>query len=166
MKKLYLMGGVPGSGKSSFLKIHDLGTSYSIISRDQIRFALVREDEEYFSHEDEVWKAYVSAAKESLAEVDATYLDATHISKASRRKILNALGSSLKDVEVNIIWFTIPLNIALERNEQRKGTRAYVPRGQIRRMFEQKQIPEIDEGFKRFYFVDSNSNISEVVRDE
>ena len=53
MKKLYVMCGGPGSGKSTWIK-KNLPTfkGYTkVVSRDEIRFSLVKEGEEYFSKE-------------------------------------------------------------------------------------------------------------------
>ena len=49
------MVGAPASGKSTWLKkTVPFMNNTRIISRDEIRFALVAEDEPYFSREDEV----------------------------------------------------------------------------------------------------------------
>ena len=54
-KCLWLMVGAPASGKSTWLKkTVPFMNNTRIISRDEIRFALVAEDEPYFSREDEV----------------------------------------------------------------------------------------------------------------
>ena len=62
MSKLILMCGVPGSGKSTYLKVHEpwFNESHVIVSRDEIRFSLLQEGEEYFSHEKEVWNIFVN----------------------------------------------------------------------------------------------------------
>lgn len=145
--KLYILVGVPGAGKSTYLK--DKLSSGSVTSRDAIRFSLVKENEEYFSREKEVFNIFVSEIKKSLAENENTYADATHISIASRTKLLRALGSSLKDVEVIPIVIQVSLQTALDHNELRKGTRAYVPRSVIRRMYEQFEKPSFEEGFRK-----------------
>ena len=45
---LYISCGIPGSGKSTFLKKH-FGPDELIVSRDDIRFQVLGEAEEYFS---------------------------------------------------------------------------------------------------------------------
>ena len=150
--KLYMLVGIPGAGKSTYLKNHL--PSGSVISRDAIRFSLVKEDEEYFSREDEVFKTFVSKIKKSLAENENTYADATHISIISRTRLLRALGSSLKDVDVIPIVIQVPLQTALDQNELRAGTRAYVPKSVIRRMYAQFQMPSLEEGFNQIIIWD------------
>lgn len=148
--KLYLMCGIPGSGKSTYLK-----TCFSqlpkVISRDDIRFSIVKEDEEYFSHENEVYAEFISQIKEALKFEREVFADATHLNETSRAKTLRALGASLKDVEVNVIWVRVPVEVAIQQNENRKGTRAYVPRSVIRRMHSQMTKPSKEEGFDHIY---------------
>ena len=56
MGKLILMSGVPGSGKSWWCKnkLPELEENVLYISRDEIRFSMLNDGEEYFSKE----KAY------------------------------------------------------------------------------------------------------------
>lgn len=58
MKKIYLLCGIPGSGKSTWAKNH-LDDNSIWISRDLIRFSMVSEEEEYFSKEKEVFKEFI-----------------------------------------------------------------------------------------------------------
>lgn len=148
--KLYLMCGIPGSGKSTYLKTH-FSQPPKVISRDEIRFSIVKEDEEYFSHENEVYAEFISQIKEALKFEREVFADATHLNETSRAKTLRALGASLKDVEVNVIWVRVPVEVAIQQNENRKGTRAYVPRSVIRRMYSQMTKPSKEEGFDHIY---------------
>lgn len=148
--KIYLMCGIPGAGKSTYLKTRFTNIP-CIISRDEIRFTLVREDEEYFSHEDEVYKEFIEQIKDALRFETEVFVDATHLNEASRAKTLRSLGKSLKDVEVNIIWVRVPLEVALAQNENRIGTRSYVPKSVIRRMYSQLTKPSKEEGFDHIY---------------
>lgn len=47
MATLYVICGIPGSGKSTWIKNHT--SSEILVSRDAIRFDMVKEDEPYFS---------------------------------------------------------------------------------------------------------------------
>lgn len=151
--KLYIMCGIPGSGKSTYLK-----TRFSqrplIISRDEIRFAMVGEDEEYFSHEKEVYDEFINQILDALKFSSEIFVDATHLNERSRAKLLRSLGKHLKDVEVNAIWVRTTLDTALSQNENRKGTRAYVPPSVIRRMNSQFAPPTKEEGFEHIYVID------------
>ena len=84
MHKLGIMCGVPGSGKSTWLKDKK---DVLVISRDAIRFQLVKENEEYFSKEKQVFKTFIKTIQDALdsnTTPHAIYIDATHITKKSR----------------------------------------------------------------------------------
>ena len=68
MANLYLMCGVPGAGKSTFIKKRTRLDHAVVVSRDAIRFSIVKPDEEYFSHEDEVVKIFWEQINKALAE--------------------------------------------------------------------------------------------------
>ena len=152
--KLYLMCGIPGSGKSTYLKTRFIQPPV-VVSRDEIRFKMVREDEEDFSHEKEVYNEFINQIIQELKFFQEVFVDATHLNEASRTKLLRSLGGNLKDVEVNIIWIKVPLEVALKQNENRKGTRAYVPETVIRRMASQITVPTKEEGFEHIYVVEN-----------
>ena len=85
------------------------------------------------------------------------FADATHLNELSRAKTLRALGKCLKDVEVNIIWVRVPVEVAIKQNENRIGTRAYVPKSVIRRMYSQATMPSKEEGFEHIYIFDGKT---------
>jgi predicted kinase len=152
--KLYLMCGIPGSGKSTYLKTRFIQPPV-VVSRDEIRFKMVREDEEYFSHEKEVYNEFINQIVQELKFSQEVFVDATHLNEASRTRLLRSLGGNLKDVEVNAIFVKTSLETALKQNENRKGTRAYVPETVIRRMASQITMPTKEEGFEHIYVVEN-----------
>ena len=89
MADLYLMMGVPGSGKSTFLKQYVNKKNSIIISRDEIRFSLLKEGEQYFSHEKEVLKIFWQRINTSLAENKNVFVDQTSLTPNSRKYLLN-----------------------------------------------------------------------------
>ena len=133
-KHLYLMVGVAGSGKSTWLK-HNARSESCIVSRDAIRFSMVSEDEPYFSREREVFNQYVldiQAALNSTA-YEAVYCDATHLNESARNKLLDRLD--LTNVETIYAVVVRPsLEETLKRNSNRQG-RLHVPEDVIKRMY-------------------------------
>lgn len=155
MADLFLMCGCSGAGKSTFLKNHINTESSIVISRDEIRFSIVKIDEEYFSHENEVLAMLWSEVTKGLKSGKNVFVDQTSLTPKARKYLIDNVDGYDK---INAVWVSAPLNICLERNELRKGTRAYVPRGQIRRMYEQFIPPSFDEGFFRIYKYNSLEN--------
>ena len=150
--KLYVLVGVAGSGKSTWIENHKTGFKrpYKVVSRDKIRFSLVKENEDYFSKEKEVFRKYIEEIKEGLYIGYDVFADATHINEASRGKLLRALGKSLKGVEVEAIVINTSLNTILNQNSLRAG-RELVPETTIRNMFSQFKVPSLEEGFDKIW---------------
>ena len=155
MCKLYLMCGIPGSGKSTWLKNH--ACDGVVVSRDVIRFSMVKEDEEYFSKENEVFAEFVRQINENLSVGKDVFADATHLNPASRNKLLNQVSGY---DEVHAIVMLKTCDTALKQNENRIGTRAYVPRSVIRRMANQLQVPRLEEGFKSVIVITEEEKVT------
>lgn len=146
-KKLFLLCGVPGSGKSTWAKSQVDKHGGIVCSRDAVRFSIIKDNEEYFSHEDEVFEQWIEKINFCISCdcFDNIYVDATHISRKSRQKTLSHLD--LKDVDIIPVWFNISPKTCLERNDNRTG-RAFVPKSVIRRMGETIEPPSHSEIFK------------------
>ena len=132
-KKVWLLSGAPGSGKTSWAKkqIKEYGGVHC--SRDEIRFSLLKEGEDYFAHENEVVALWLEKITNAInnPEVGDIYIDATHLTEKSRAKVLKELPKG--DYFVTTVFFDVPLETCIERNDNRSG-RAFVPRSVIRRM--------------------------------
>ena len=144
MGKLILMSGVPGSGKSWWCKnkLPELEENVLYVSRDEVRFSMLKDGEDYFSKEKEVFKEFIRQIDEGLAGGRTVCADATHLTKASRYKTWINLKN--KPEQTMVILIKVPLDIALARNENRSG-RAYVPENVIRDMFDSLTLPGEDE---------------------
>lgn len=144
MSKLIIMMGCPGSGKSTIAKNYMDPALEKYVSRDDIRFSIVGEDEEYFAREKDVFREFVAAIESGLLEDKTVWADATHLNKKSRLKLLHALYT--KPDEIEIFFVDTPLDVAIQRNMNRAGTRAFVPESAIERMYSSIEIPEFHEG--------------------
>lgn len=156
MISLYLMVGLPASGKST--KIHEcqallesLGMSVAVISRDKIRYDLVNGDkDQYFSKEKEVFRIYIEQINEAIDNnINDIFLDATHISKASRKKVLRAIKSRDRVNFVVIVMQTSIDNCKI-LNHRRHGF-DLVPDTAIDDMYKRFEYPTAEE-FEEFGF--------------
>ena len=168
MSKLYLMCGIPGSGKSTYLanyvKSHytdEFSNMYKIVSRDAIRFSLLKEGDDYFSCEREVFNIFIKEIFNALREGKDCFADATHLTRVSRKKLFNAIldcnkryfdKGFLKVDKIYAIYLNTPLDICLERNENRTGL-AHVPPKRIEEMYHNFQKPTIEEGFNSIFTI-------------
>lgn len=78
------------------------------------------------------------------------FADATHLNKKARAKVLNRVSKFADEVEA--IVMDVHLETAIERNDNRTG-RTFVPRGVIRRMYFQMEVPTAEEGFDKIIFI-------------
>lgn len=144
MKTLFLASGIPASGKSTWCKarLMDAEPETAIWhSRDEIRFALLKDGDNYFAYEDDVVKLWIKAIQASINDpfITEIYVDATHLNDRAREKTLRQLILT-PDVEIVNVAFDTPLEACLQRNSQRTG-RARVPDNIIRRMFKNFHMP-------------------------
>ena len=129
-----------------------------VISRDDIRFSMIKDGDSYFAKEKEVFTEFVRQIKDSLNKNVDTIVDATHISPSSRGKLLRALGESLKTTQVNAIVIKTSLENALERNKKREGLKV-VPDKAIINMDSQFSEPTLDEGFDNIWIREGETYI-------
>lgn len=160
LSKLYLMCGVPGAGKSTWVEQHK-GEGV-VISRDKIRFSMLHETDEYFSKEPFVYQEFIKQITEALDTNGLVFADATHLNGSSRIKLLRSLGTALTNVEVNAIVKIVPVTTAIEQNENRKGTMAYVPPAEIQKMANRFSLPIHAEGFTHIYIINPDGTLTEV----
>ena len=141
-KRVFLMCGVPGSGKSTWAR-QRVGTYGGYhISRDEIRFAILDErGGDYFDYENEVIRTFVARINELLDSDEQCvdiYVDATHLTDNSRNQIMRQLH--LEDAYKIAVWMKVPLIVCIARNDERTG-RAKVPRKTIADMYNRARRP-------------------------
>ena len=149
--------GIPASGKTSFInkQINEHGGIH--ISRDVVRFALLKPTDNYFELENEVFEVFVKKVQEAIdGEIEDVYIDATHISYGSRKKILNRLN--LDNVnEIIMLYFDVAADVAIARNASRTG-RSLVPESAILNMAKSLTKPFSNERI-RVWTIDENGEV-------
>lgn len=125
-KTLYLLCGIPGSGKSFWAK-HHADMEHIWVSRDEVRFSMLKDGDEYFKYENLVFSEWINRIQKALDNdrVQAVYADATHINERSRIKTLRNLRLS-SDIRVIPVVFNTPYETCYYRNKNRTD-RARVP---------------------------------------
>ncbi len=146
--KLIVLCGVPGCGKSTWAKKFVDEQSAIVVSRDEIRFSLLKDGEDYFAHEDEVTATFYSRINKYLAlgSYDYVIADATHNTVKARNYMLDQIN--MENVEAIIpVNFYISIDQCLKQNHQRTG-RSRVPDYTIERMYKFHQDPTFNEKYK------------------
>lgn len=160
-KQLFIMIGAPGSGKTTWVKRQLRADIDAYVSRDEIRFDLLQEGEDYFAHEKEVFDAFAQRIADYINDDNDLYrvfADASHLNYGSRMKLLNALkskGVNLNLININYIYMFTSLETCLARNALREG-RALVPEKTIEEMYRSLREPEADEPVKNVYIVNEH----------
>ena len=150
MSKMYMVIGAPGCGKSTYIKNH-LKENEMVISRDKIRFSLLKDTDEYFSKEKEVYNEFIKQINAAIADNKDFYVDQTSLNAAARNKLFNQLIK--KPDKIIGIYFTTPLDIILQRNAQRTG-RALVPENVVINMYKILTKPTSEENFDEIWEVE------------
>lgn len=150
MAQLILMIGLPGSGKSTYVKNeYDFSRIFcgetTILSSDAIRKELYG-DETDQTHNEEVFKYIKETAAEKLSLNQRVVIDATNISKKSRRSITDYIEQKVTGFyDYGFIKFVVvatPYYQCLENNRKRSRQ---VPENVIERMYKQFEFPTLSE---------------------
>lgn len=149
--------GLPGSGKSSWFKRHQIHP----LSSDLLR-ALLFDDAQEQRFQDLVFSNLRSMLKARLiARRPMNYLDATNLTPHERGNWIKLA----KDYgyEVHAVFFDVPLDVCLERNRKRQRV---VDEAAMHRMSAKLRPPTFDEGFSKITVVRVKKKDGEVVASE
>jgi predicted kinase len=155
--ELRVLIGLPGSGKSTWAKqeadrLTKQGYSALVISRDEIRFSMLQDNDDYFVHENEVFNKYIETINKALSDdnIDYVFADATHLSYASRVKLIR----NLEVAPNNLVFEYITCGIATCKAHNAKRTgRERVPGRVIDSMAKSITAPSQEELYEycRYY---------------
>ncbi len=140
-KKIYVMVGIPGSGKSTWIR-RNRQDSWVVVSPDSIL-------ESQYNYEwtperaAEAWAKSYQQFGHGLLQEHTMVWDATFTSSIMRAAILHiAKGAGYR---VEAIFCDTPIDICIDRNQKRN--REPVPESTIHRMAQSLQPPTEQEGF-------------------
>ena len=158
MSKLFIMIGAPGSGKTTWCK-NNVPKNAVYISRDEIRFNIIKDEDSYFSKEKIVYDIFINKINEALESGLDVYADQTSLNAGSRKKLIDALNK--RPDEINVIYIERPLSTILEYNLKRTG-RKLVPNDVIIKMYNSISKPTAKEGIDYLYIINKNGNIQKI----
>ena len=136
--------GLPGSGKSSWFKRHNIHPLSSDLLRE-----LLFDDAQEQRFQDLVFSNLRSMLKARLiARRPMNYVDATNLTPHDRHSWIKLA----KDYgyEVQGLFFDVPLEVCLERHKRRGRV---VPEDIMRRMAQKLRPPTFEEGFSKLTVV-------------
>jgi len=136
--------GLPGSGKSTWFKRHNLVP----LSSDMVR-SLLFDDVREQRFQDLVFSNLRSMLKARLiAKRPMNYVDATNLTPHERQHWIKLA----KDYayEVHAVFFDVPLEVCIERHQRRDRV---VPEDVMRRMAAKLKPPSFEEGFAKITVV-------------
>lgn len=145
--------GLPGSGKSSWFKRHDIRPLSSDLLRD-----LLFDDPTEQRFQDLVFSNLRSMLKARLiARRPMNYVDATNLSPHDRHSWIKLAKDN--GYEVHALYFDVPVEVCLERNQKRQRV---VPEDVMRRMAGKLKPPTFEEGFSKITVVRVKQKPAEV----
>jgi len=136
--------GLPGSGKSSWFKRHNVVP----LSSDMVR-SLLFDDVREQRFQDLVFSNLRSMLKARLiAKRPMNYVDATNLTPQERQHWIKLAKDY--NYEVHAIFFDVPLEVCVERHQRRDRV---VPEDVMRRMAAKLKPPAFEEGFAKITVV-------------
>lgn len=150
MSCLYIMIGIPGSGKSTFAS-EVFKDKAEIVSTDALREELLG-DASNQSYGDEIFKEAYKRIADNISKNKDVCFDATNINRKSRKRLFEFLRSKKLNPEISAIVMNTPIAQCLYNDcyREMKGER-FVGKEVIHKFISKFQLPEFSEGFNSIF---------------
>ena len=152
MRKLYVMIGIPGSGKSTIAKNIAKLNNCKVVSTDDIRKE-INGSEECQANGQLIFDTAYERIGKFLDDDECVVFDATNTKSEYRSFIFRYY-----ETEYIAVFVDTPFGICLHRNDLRERK---VPKDVINRMYLQLETPELEEGFNKIYRIEENGYYGE-----
>ncbi|KAJ3682846.1 hypothetical protein LUZ60_013073 [Juncus effusus] len=150
-----IMVGPPGSGKSTFCE--------AILSNAKRSWVRICQDT--ISNGKAGTRAQcLKAATEALNSGKSVLIDRCNLEKSQRVDFVNLTGAQN---EIHAVVLDLPAQLCISRSVTRLGHEGNLQGGRaaqvVNKMLKNREIPELDEGFKRITFCSNDSEVKEAI---
>lgn len=145
MARLYLMYGIPASGKSTFAK--QIEGAYRL-NRDQLREMMFPWKKYNSSREKAVKEIQYTAARALLQSGRDVVIDDLNIHRVTRQRWFELAKEVNPKTRVIVVKMKTPINVAWDRN---KGRDAIVPELDMRRLIATYKSEPVEEDNLKYY---------------
>ena len=143
MSKLFIMCGLPASGKSTYAMQLAVKENAIVVSTDNIR-ELLNGDASIQDNAEQVFKMAYKLILKYLDDGSNVIFDATNISYKRRMELIKRYKKYADSIEC--VFMAVPYEVCLERNQKRDRK---VPEEVIERMYHNFYVPQPFEGFDK-----------------
>ena len=161
-QRVYITSGVSGSGKSTYIKNHNLDS----VSSDEIVENYAKENGfNYTEAFDKIQSKKLFGAINSIFFDNIIHniksgkdfvIDRTSLNSFTRKSLVELIRTNGDNVEIVVVYFDIPKETIIKRLREREAkTGKGIPDFVIDKQFESFTRPTVDEGFDRLETIQS-----------
>lgn len=154
MQTVYVLSGVSGSGKSTYINNRKLCS----VSTDELVEEYAKENNfNYTEAFDEIQTKNLFGSLNSIFFDNIVDLinsgkdfaiDRTSLNKFTRKSLIDLIKSNSTDAKITVVYFDIPKEIVIKRlNDRKMKTGKEIPDFVIEKQFENFEKPDIEEGY-------------------